>query len=132
LAAQQGVGAAAAALPRVAQQGVGAAEVPSTVEQDVEQGSSPAWRRPSPIDPFVPGIRDALLESLYASGSDLLTLPMQDLFGWTDRINVPALIADTNWTWKLPWLVDELDDQPEARERQATLKMWAVRHGRLS
>jgi 4-alpha-glucanotransferase len=24
----------------------------------------------------------------------------QDVFGWTDRINVPALIDDSNWTWR--------------------------------
>ena len=98
----------------------------------VAQGFSPARQRPTSTDPFVPGIRDALLELLYASGSNLLVLPIQDVFGWTDRINVPALIDDTNWTWKLRWPVDGLEDQSEARERQATLHGWAARHGRLS
>src|SRR5207302_9285391 len=35
-------------------------------------------------------VRDVLLESLFASGSDLLLLPVQDVFGWTDRVNAPA------------------------------------------
>jgi len=41
---------------------------------------------------------------------------------WTDRINVPALIDDSNWTWRLPWPVDALDAQPEAAERQQALR----------
>ena len=54
-----------------------------------------AWRgrsrrRPAPATRFAPAVRDALLDALYASGSDLLTLPIQDVFGWTDRINVPG------------------------------------------
>jgi 4-alpha-glucanotransferase len=84
-----------------------------------------------PEGPFTPALRDALIAALYASGSSLLTLPVQDLFGWTDRINVPGLVDERNWTWKLPWPVDGLDDVPEARERQATLRGWAERYGRL-
>jgi len=79
---------------------------------------------------FGPEVRDQLLEALYASGSDLLVLPIQDVFGWTDRINVPAVIDNINWTWKLPWAVDQFDRQPEATERCATLRAWSARHGR--
>ena len=64
-------------------------------------------------------------------GSDLLTLPIQDVFGWPDRINVPALIDDTNWTWRLPWPVDALDTQPDAVERQQALRRWSERHARV-
>ena len=79
---------------------------------------------------FVPGVRDALLEALYASGSDLLTLPIQDVFGWTDRINVPAIVDESNWTWKLPFPVDRMDTEPVAAERQRALVGWAERHRR--
>jgi 4-alpha-glucanotransferase len=75
-------------------------------------------------------VRDALLEALFASGSDLLTLPIQDVFGWVDRVNVPAIIDATNWTWRLPWPVDALEAQPEAAERQQVLRGWADRHAR--
>jgi 4-alpha-glucanotransferase len=70
-------------------------------------------------------VRDAVLKLLYASGSDLLVIPIQDLFGWRDRINTPATVADSNWTWRLPWPVDRLDAEPDARERAATLRQWA-------
>ena len=39
---------------------------------------------------YGPAVRDALLEMLLASGSDLTLLPVQDVFGWRDRINDPG------------------------------------------
>lgn len=80
--------------------------------------------------PFVPVVRDVLIETLVASGSEIVLFPFQDLFGWRDRINEPATVDDSNWSWKLPWPIDRLDDQPEAVERQRTLKGWAGEYGR--
>jgi 4-alpha-glucanotransferase len=80
--------------------------------------------------PYDPDVRDVLNEALFASGSNLLLLPVQDVFGWRDRINEPALVSDTNWTFRLPWPCDRMDEQPEARERQATLRRWTQRYGR--
>jgi len=76
-------------------------------------------------------VRDVLLETLFASKSDLLLLPVQDVFGWRDRINEPATVTDGNWTFRLPWPIDRLDEVPDARERQAMLRQWATRHGRF-
>jgi 4-alpha-glucanotransferase len=81
--------------------------------------------------PYVPDVRDALLESLFASGSNLVLLPVQDVFGWRDRINEPALVSHRNWTFRLPWACDRLDEVDAARERQATLGAWAQQHGRV-
>ena len=72
--------------------------------------------------PYNPSVRDALLEALFASNSDLLLVPIQDAFGWRDRINEPATVADDNWTYRLPWPVDKLDEVPEARERKEQLR----------
>jgi 4-alpha-glucanotransferase len=80
--------------------------------------------------PYDAHVRDVLLEALYASGSDLLLLPVQDVFGWRDRINVPATIADANWTFRLPWPSDTLDEIPAAVERKETLRAWAARYQR--
>jgi 4-alpha-glucanotransferase len=76
-------------------------------------------------------VRDALLEALFASGSDLLLLPVQDVFGWSDRINDPGSIADTNWVYRLPWPSDRLDEFPEACERRDRLREWASTHRRM-
>jgi 4-alpha-glucanotransferase len=77
-------------------------------------------------------VRDVLLQALYAAGSNVLILPVQDVFGWRDRINEPATVGDENWTYRLPWPVDLLNAIPEARERAQTLKLWAAKHERSS
>jgi 4-alpha-glucanotransferase len=75
-------------------------------------------------------VRDALLEALFASASELLLLPIQDVFGWRDRVNDPSVIAGSNWVFRLPWLSDRLDTVPEAAERQQRLRIWAQTYGR--
>src|SRR5262249_5156063 len=65
-------------------------------------------------DVYDGSVRDTLLEALFSSGSDLLLLPIQDVFGWRDRINEPATVSPTNWTFKLPWPVERLHEQPRA------------------
>ena len=75
-------------------------------------------------------VREALLEALYASGANLLILPVQDVFGWRDRINQPATIGDENWTWRLPWPCDRLQTEPAAMAVANQLREWAHRHGR--
>ena len=81
--------------------------------------------------PYEPTVRNMLVEALFASGSDLLLLPIQDAFGWRDRINEPATLDDENWTFRLPWPCNRLDAVPEARERQSALRRWAAQYQRL-
>ena len=72
-------------------------------------------------------MHEALLETLYASGADLLILPIQDVFGWRDRINQPATVGDGNWTWRLPWPSDRLATEPAAMAVANQLREWAHR-----
>ena len=81
--------------------------------------------------PFIPVVRDALLETLFKSGSNLVLIPIQDVFGWRDRINVPATVGDGNWRYRLPWASDKLDTEPEAQERQRKLRDWSQKSGRF-
>jgi len=67
---------------------------------------------------------DAMLRALLESRSRLTIIPVQDLFGWRDRINTPAQVSDGNWTWRLPWRVDHLREIPEARTRGDALAEW--------
>ena len=81
--------------------------------------------------PFDAGVRDVLLELMVASGSDLVIFPIQDVFGWRDRINEPATVDDRNWTFQLPWPSDRLTDVPEAAERQRFLRTLSERYRRI-
>jgi 4-alpha-glucanotransferase len=80
--------------------------------------------------PYDPTVRDVLLEAIYASGSDLVLNVVQDVFGWRDRVNDPAVISNSNWSFRLPWFTDRLDDIQEAQDRQARLREWSRQYGR--
>jgi 4-alpha-glucanotransferase len=75
-------------------------------------------------------IHEALLETLYAAGSQILILPIQDVFGWRERINQPATVGESNWTWRLPWPSDRMPTEPAAMEVAKQLREWCDRHGR--
>ena len=75
-------------------------------------------------------VREALLEAVYASRSELVIVPVQDAFGWADRINTPAVVDDVNWTWRLPWAVEQMSHEPVAQRVSALLRELALRHGR--
>lgn len=81
-----------------------------------------AGRGFDPAQPWDDALRDALLELAWTSGSDDLFAGVQDIFGWRDRINIPATVGDHNWRYRLPWPVDRLTDTPEAIDRAEFLQ----------
>src|SRR4029077_15711553 len=83
-----------------------------------------------PDVPFNDATRDATLQVLYAPQSARLIGPIHDVSGWRDRINPPALISDRNWTWRLPWPVEDLARDAQAQERTAFTRRLAARYGR--
>jgi 4-alpha-glucanotransferase len=79
---------------------------------------------------LTPGVHAALLQGLYGASSRLAILPFIDAYGGRERINVPSTIQDTNWTYRLPWTVDELvGDAGDGLAAQ--LRGLAARTGRL-
>lgn len=89
-----------------------------------------AWRGFSPDEPFGDRLRDALIEMLMHASSDLVILPLQDVFGWRDRVNVPASVGEQNWSWVSPIRVDALIEHDEARARAAALRGLIEASGR--
>lgn len=77
-----------------------------------------------------PALRDAFLELIWASASSTVVVPVQDVFGWRDRINIPATVTEWNWTWRIPVPVNALIEDPTAEERAKTLWAWTQRHER--
>ena len=80
--------------------------------------------------PFDETVRDGILTRLYQAGSNLVLVPLQDVFGWSDRINLPATMNDANWRYVLPWPVDEMTRHPDAREGADRLAGWSYQTGR--
>src|SRR4029450_12018949 len=83
-----------------------------------------------PEAPFDARVRDAILDVLFTSGSDIVLVPIHDVFGWRERINTPALVSDENWTWRLPWPVEDLERNPIPTERAAYIRDLIARAAR--
>jgi 4-alpha-glucanotransferase len=73
----------------------------------------------------------ALLETVYSSRSNLLLLPVQDLFGLRDRINYPGTVGLQNWTWRLPWTLSHLKADPALSRIAGLSAELAQRTGRF-
>ena len=101
-------------------------DIPSVSERVTEEDLTRALNAPR----LSHVLREALTEVLYASGSNLLILPIQDVFGWRERINQPATVSDANWTWRLPWPSDRLHMEAEAIAVADQLKAWTQRYRR--
>jgi len=84
----------------------------------------------APELPWSAPLHLGILQRLYESGSALTILPLQDLFGWTERINTPATITPRNWAYRLPVTIDALDATPEIRERMARIRDMTDATGR--
>lgn len=50
--------------------------------------------------PFTPDVQKAILNRVLTSGSALTLFSWQDIIGTLDRINVPGVVDDTNWTYR--------------------------------
>ena len=75
---------------------------------------------------------NAILESVYASPAQLVVTPIQDLFGWNARINLPGTISDANWSWRLPFDIEASMEDPRVRERAAAIRAICEKTGRFS
>ncbi len=84
----------------------------------------------TPDAAFDDTLLDALLDLLMHSGSNLVILPLQDVFGWRDRVNVPASVGEHNWTWVPSIRVDQLPAHDHGRARAAVLRAMADASGR--
>ncbi|MGH7858565.1 MAG: 4-alpha-glucanotransferase, partial [Candidatus Binatia bacterium] len=56
-------------------------------------------------------LRERILARLYEAGSRHVILPIQDLFGWEERINLPATISAENWSFRMPVAIEELAEE---------------------
>jgi 4-alpha-glucanotransferase len=86
----------------------------------------------TPEQAFDATLRDALLGAIYDAGANLVLLPLQDVFGWRDRVNVPGTVGAENWTWRLPFPVEDLLTRPDASERASFLHRLAIQTRRIA
>jgi 4-alpha-glucanotransferase len=82
------------------------------------------------VDRFTLPVHDALFDALYGAASELVLLPIQDVFGMRDRINTPGMIGPANWSWRLPAPIEELRENAHVRGRLHAARDRVRRFGR--
>jgi 4-alpha-glucanotransferase len=65
---------------------------------------------------FEPAVREGLCRRLLAARSWLAVLMVTDLFGLDIRFNAPGPVADSNWSARLPFRVEEFADDERRRD----------------
>src|SRR5450759_132915 len=78
---------------------------------------------------FDDSARDALLRVLYQSASDLCLVPLQDLLGTREQVNVPGSVKERNWTYRMHMGVDALGADQATSERLLRLASESRRLG---
>jgi 4-alpha-glucanotransferase len=78
---------------------------------------------------FDDSVRDALLHVLYQSASDLCLVPLQDLLGTREQVNVPGSVNERNWTYRMPMAVESLGADQATNDRLRRLAREARRLG---
>lgn len=81
-----------------------------------------------PAQGFHPEARDALLRVIYGAASELCLLPVQDLLGHREQVNVPGSVNEKNWTYRMPMPLSALKTDRSIIER---LHQLAKTSGRL-
>jgi 4-alpha-glucanotransferase len=79
---------------------------------------------------FTPEVHERLIELLLRAGSDLALFPIQDILGARDRINVPGIVSEENWTYRLPFLLEDAWSDPAVRPRLESFARLARTCGR--
>lgn len=74
--------------------------------------------------------REAILGALYRVPSRIVIAPVQDLFGWEARVNIPGTVNAANWKWRLPFVLDNPQTRQQLGSRIDALRAISVRSGR--
>lgn len=75
---------------------------------------------PVPVDgnwlPYTEGVRLRLFKSLLDSNSRNVCFMITELFSLDARINHPGTTSEKNWTFRLPWSLEQIDSDPTLLE----------------
>jgi 4-alpha-glucanotransferase len=74
---------------------------------------------------------EAIICALYSAPSRIAIAPVQDLFGWAARVNIPGTVSDANWKWRLPFALDGPQKSSKLIARIEALHAIAVRTHRV-
>lgn len=68
-----------------------------------------------PWPPYTEGIRLRLIKALFSSNSRYANLMVTEFFDLDERINRPGTNGNENWRFRLPWTLEQIDENPTLR-----------------
>jgi 4-alpha-glucanotransferase len=81
---------------------------------------------------FTDQLHEAFTRVVLQSPSWLAVFQITDVFGMTARFNTPGSVAATNWSYRLPQTVKELDEDPVLLAQTQMFSRLAQETGRVS
>jgi 4-alpha-glucanotransferase len=69
----------------------------------------------TPPTEFTLEVHEALLQAALNSQSGICSLPWQDIFGESERVNTPGTVGDHNWAYRMRWDVESLTSLHETK-----------------
>jgi 4-alpha-glucanotransferase len=75
-------------------------------------------------------VHESLLRGLFKSNSWIAIVMITDLFGSTQRFNVPGAIAETNWSARLPQTVEAMRADVSVSEKMGRIAALVRESGR--
>jgi len=57
-------------------------------------------------------------------------MPIQDLFGLLERVNVPGTVGPHNWAYRAPWTLRAMTTEPHTKAQLGRLRELALRYER--
>ncbi|HOX56904.1 MAG TPA: 4-alpha-glucanotransferase [Candidatus Paceibacterota bacterium] len=85
-----------------------------------------------PAREFTDQLHEAFTRRVLQSPSWLAVFQITDVFGMTARFNTPGSVSPTNWTHRLPFSVQELDEDPFLLQQAEMFSRLAKESGRVS
>jgi len=80
---------------------------------------------------FTDSLLEAFSRAVLTSPSWLSVFQITDVFGVTPRFNIPGSVSPTNWTYRLPQTVNDLDEDPVFLRRAEMFSRVARESGRV-
>ena len=71
-----------------------------------------------------------IMRLLFNAASELSLVLPQEILGERARINTPGTVGDANWTYRLPRPLEQLEGDPEVRQRMQLLRDAVRQSGR--
>ena len=76
-------------------------------------------------------LQEGFTRAVLGSSSWLVVFQITDVFGMTARFNTPGSVAATNWSYRLPHTVKELDENPVLLQQTRMFSRLAQESGRV-